>query len=161
MIQVFWISAAIICIILLAGCIGRLLNNDGRRFKKLEKKIKTKIEEKMDEKYGECVCQWFRFDRVVFWAFTDSLDRIRGAIDREIRNKIVFNAVSALEQKLRKKCPGYEGRFNIFVPFIEEGSEIKWMYQFIGTDDDLLDSSEDVSASVYDDFNKLLNNEEK
>lgn len=119
----------------------------------------------MRENYGSDVVEWFRYERLRFWAYSDSLNKIFESDRIQMRSKIVKNAANKILNQLNEKNKNYNGNYHVLVPMLEtnDGKSITWDYQYIGNEDALLGKNnppvnELDTAKIVEDISKLLNN---
>lgn len=123
------------------------------------------MEAYMLENYGPNVVEWFRYERLRFWAYNDSLNKIFESDRIQMRSKIVKNAANKILNQLNEKNKNYKGIYHVLVPMLEtsDGKSITWDYQYIGNEDTLLGKNnppvnELDTAKIVEDISKLLNN---
>jgi hypothetical protein len=131
-----------------------------------KKKEERTVTSYMRENYGSVVAEWFRYDKLVFWSYTDSLNRLTEKDILDIRNMIIKQSAIDILKKLQDKNKKFNGKYYILVPLLEsdDGKTISWSFQYLGNEDFILGKEDndnqvdDVdTAKVIKDYSELLN----
>lgn len=124
---------------------------------------KPTIRSKMVEQYGGNITIWFKYGNLVFWVYSDSVNELNKSNELKVRNTIIKTGVDKIDETLRKSSyKDYEGKFNIFIPLINDKrkEQISWDYKFIATDDELLGTVKTSSKQLAEDISKLISEKE-
>ena len=131
-----------------------------------KKKEERTVSSYMRENYGTVVAEWFRYDKLVIWSYTDSLNRLSEKDILDIRNMIIKQSAIDILKKLKDKNKNYNGKYYILVPLLEshDCKTISWSFQYLGNEDFILGKEDkdtqvdDVdTAKVIKDYSELLN----
>lgn len=120
---------------------------------------KPTIKSKMIERYGGNITTWFRYDNLVFWVYSDSVNELNKTNELKVRNTIIKGGVDKIQKTLdNSSYKDYNGNFNIFIPLINDRrkDQISWDYKFIATDDELLGTVKTSSKQLAEDISKLI-----
>ena len=131
-----------------------------------KKKEERTVASYMRENYGTVVAEWFRYDKLVFWTYTDSLHRLCETDILDIRNMIIKQSAIDILKKLQDMNKKYNGKYYILIPLLESDDRktISWSFQYIGNEDFILGKEDDDNqvddvdtAKVIKEYSELLN----